>query len=144
MEPQRETSGPAATHPKARDDDPEPLQITALGTQTNLVTITIGGDDLHFASILQDCILNLSCSHASELFSVVKNLATNITKLQATLTKTYEAIKKAAPHAAIYVMGYPDILPPHPSVAARLNHMWSRLRTSLRDLLDGWLPNRRS
>jgi hypothetical protein len=115
--------------------DPEPLQIDSLSPATRLVTITIGGNDVHFADVIKECVI-WTCGAAKVFSSLLKNLPARITALGKTLTATYEAIKQAAPNAEIYVLGYPDILPPRPSVLGNT-------ATCVRSGLDlgslGWL-----
>lgn len=100
-------------------NDPEPLQTTALDASTNLVTITIGGNDIDFSDVLEFCVL-FTCGAANRFSDVLKHLSKTISLLQPALVRTYTAIKQAAPNATVYVLGYPDLVPPHPSGAANL------------------------
>jgi hypothetical protein len=57
------------------------------------------------------------CNHSSATPFVKGSLST-IERLEPTLVATYAHVKAAAPHAALYVMGYPYLVPPSPSPAA--------------------------
>jgi protocatechuate 3,4-dioxygenase beta subunit len=100
--------------PQGVDKDPEPLQIGALSSATRVVTLTAGGDDVDFASVLTACIEH-SYECSSEGISLapasLRNAPRNIKALQHTLEETYKEIKRAAPDAHIYVLGYPDVFP---------------------------------
>lgn len=78
-------------------------QIDALDPQIDLVTITIGGNDLDVAALPTACNRgeNATCKAA-----VARSVAL-LHKLPAKLDKTYKAIAKAAPHARILVADYP-------------------------------------
>ena len=90
-----------------QDPDWEPRQALSLrranARQTvDMVTLTIGGNDLGFAEILTSCYL-LGC--ASDLAPAV--LAAELADLGDTLTEVFEELTSAAPDAAIFVLGYP-------------------------------------
>jgi hypothetical protein len=53
------------------------------------------------------------CSHASTVPSVTASLS-RIDHLELTLAATYSHVEAAAPDAALYVMGYPYLVPPAP------------------------------
>jgi lysophospholipase L1-like esterase len=82
-------------------------QISAVGAATDLVTITIGGNDAGFSPVLQTCTVAprdsacLAAVNAAEVFETFV--------LPARLTRTYAAIRTAAPHAKVAVLGYPRL-----------------------------------
>jgi lysophospholipase L1-like esterase len=79
-------------------------QIPLLPSGTDLVTITIGGNDAGFAPAV------ISCTVASDsgCAAVVAAAHAFITqKLKAKLDATYAAIKRRAPHARVVVLSYP-------------------------------------
>ena len=80
-----------------------------------IVTITIGGNDIDFADIIKTCTLGFCGSGSPDDW--VASLGVHISTLQPILESTYRTIERAAPHAALYVVGYPDIFPPHPTQA---------------------------
>lgn len=98
-----------------------PIQLTALGPTTNIVTLTIGGNDLGFVDILTNC------AYAALLGGVVAgtpncagfyapggvdSLAAAITgPVSTALDNTLAAIALAAPSAKIFVVGYPALTP---------------------------------
>ncbi len=106
-----------------------PLQLPALTRKTRVVTLTIGGNDIGFFAIATDCIALsaagpvISTGRSNCRSKYVKNgvdtLAGRIsdTLLNGNasgtngLTATFAAIKKAAPQAKVFVVGYPTILP---------------------------------
>jgi len=100
-----------------------PAQASALSAATSVVSVTIGGNDLGFASIAQSCIA----------LSPVGPLAVNQTQQSCkpfyvsgstdslqlrisgvvvpNLRATFAAIKAAAPNAKVFVVGYHAIMP---------------------------------
>lgn len=106
--------------------------VTALAN-ARIVTVTVGGDDLNFANVFANCIvlgphtLHQCNSHSNDGW--IADLHKNIVNLQAKLVATYEQIQSAAPNAQLYVVGYPDILPPHPSTIQQ--HVTCPLKTLL-------------
>ncbi len=87
----------------------EPLQLSRLGSDVKLVTISIGGNDAGFAPVLAQCVRNApwdnSClAQDAKVSSDIKNLAPR-------LTWVYGLVKRAAPNARILVVGYPHLFP---------------------------------
>jgi lysophospholipase L1-like esterase len=79
-------------------------QIQAVTPSTTLVTMTIGGNDIGFASLIQQCTLS-NCSTA---------LDTTRANLEATLGPSLDSVfntvkSDAAPGATIVVLGYPHV-----------------------------------
>ncbi|MGI5501518.1 SGNH/GDSL hydrolase family protein [Lentzea sp. CA-135723] len=84
-------------------------QLRALTPNTTFVTITIGGNDLGFVDVLTTCTLNgdAACSQrVSEAVGFIRS------QLPSRLDTTYAAIKEAAPHAQLVVVGYPRLFTP--------------------------------
>ena len=75
-----------------------------LGSQQNvdMVTITIGGNDLGFGDVLIDCFIS-GCGSGS--------LKISIEQYKTELGKVVNGLKTAAPHATIFVLGYPQLVP---------------------------------
>lgn len=69
-----------------------------------LVTLTVGGNDVGFASVLKRCVFGSSC--AGEEAPRMKK----IRALRNGLQTLYKQIKQAAPYADIVVGGYPRVL----------------------------------
>lgn len=110
------------TTPQKLGRHPAPVQSLALGPDTSVVTITIGGNDLDFAGVLQSCIAatphgpilatRLSTCTATYVKKGVDSLAKKITDVvSAHLKQTFATIRADAPNAAVFVVGYPAIMP---------------------------------
>lgn len=88
-------------------------QISALAPSTELVTITVGGNDAGFGPVLQTCTLARSdrtCAGAVDASEAFERSV-----LRDRLTRTYAEIRRAAPRARVIVLGYPRLfeLPPN-------------------------------
>jgi lysophospholipase L1-like esterase len=81
-------------------------QVSALSASTTLVSITIGGNDAGFSSVMETCVLE---STSSCLKSVTASEAYVADELPARLDTTLATIKDDAPAAKIVVLGYPDL-----------------------------------
>jgi lysophospholipase L1-like esterase len=90
-------------------------QISALQPTTDLVTITIGGNDAGFGPVLQTC--TVAESDRTCLAAVDAAEAFERTVLRDRLARTYAAIRAAAPHAHVVVLGYPRLFELTPSCA---------------------------
>jgi len=77
-------------------------QLIALDDRTDLVTVSIGGNDLGVAAIASDCAAGKAASCRSQLTSALSLL--NV--LPDRLATVYDAIVQAAPNARIAVTGY--------------------------------------
>ena len=81
-------------------------QVSALSASTKLVSITIGGNDAGFSSVMETCVflptrLCLNAVAAAESFIA--------TQLPGRLDQTLQAIAADAPNATIVVLDYPDL-----------------------------------
>jgi lysophospholipase L1-like esterase len=81
-------------------------QISALSSSTTLVSITIGGNDVGFSSVMQTCVLD-SDSACLNAINTAMNQAKTI--LPGRLANTFAAIRQAAPSAHVVVLGYPEL-----------------------------------
>ncbi|MGH9919881.1 MAG: SGNH/GDSL hydrolase family protein, partial [Nitrososphaerales archaeon] len=89
-------------------------QFESLTNETKVVTVTFGGDNLGFANILKYCLI-LGCPESEGLgIKAMQNIPERIAALKSTLVADYQEILADAPNAAVYVLGYPYIFPPHP------------------------------
>jgi lysophospholipase L1-like esterase len=78
-------------------------QVGALNSGTNLVTVTAGGNDAGFASLIVNCTLT-NCVNS------VNNTITSVnTTLAAKLDAMNTQIKTRAPNAKVIVLGYPRL-----------------------------------
>jgi len=81
-------------------------QVSALSASTTLVSITIGGNDAGFSSVMETCVL---ASTSSCLNAVKAAEAFVASQLPARLDAALQAIAAHAPNAKIVVLGYPDL-----------------------------------
>ena len=74
------------------------------GSQQNIdmVTMTIGGNDLGFGDGINDCFES-TCS--------LDSLKISIDQFKIELRKVISGLKTAAPHATVFVLGYPHLVP---------------------------------
>jgi lysophospholipase L1-like esterase len=80
-------------------------QLSALSSRTTLVSITIGGNDVGFTTVMATCVL-LPTSSCLSAVSAAETLVANV--LPGSLNTTLQAIRQDAPNARIVVLGYPD------------------------------------
>jgi lysophospholipase L1-like esterase len=76
-------------------------QIQSVTSATTIVTVTIGGNDIGFASLIVQCTL-ANCSTTLD-----NTRATLASVLTSRLNTVYAAIKTRAPTAKVVVLGYP-------------------------------------
>ncbi|MEV7976453.1 SGNH/GDSL hydrolase family protein [Streptomyces sp. NPDC086519] len=82
-------------------------QLSALSTGTDLVTLTVGGNDAQFSSVVQAC-LTQSDSYCGTATLWMSDYARN--QMVTDLVGLYKDIKAKAPNARIIVLGYPQAL----------------------------------
>ncbi len=89
----------------AKTTDVNSTQLGPLSSTTNLVTITIGGNDAGFTNVLINCALYyFTCDSAiSSADSFIQN------KLPGLLDTTYGDIRSRATAAHVVVLGYPHL-----------------------------------
>jgi lysophospholipase L1-like esterase len=107
----------------------EPAQIKQLKALPvpQVITLTLGGNDIGFASILQDCFIGNCVNDA-------KSAEFNITRkggLTDALTKAYEAIEQARPKSRLLVVGYPNIFPTTQTEATHCGWLTDKERPAL-------------
>jgi lysophospholipase L1-like esterase len=79
-------------------------QVPGIPTGTDLVSITIGGNDIGFAPTVLTCKLSSEAACASAVDTAEQKIADTLPGL---LDSTYAAIKSKAPGAKVVVLGYP-------------------------------------
>ena len=82
-------------------------QLSALSSTTNFVTLTVGGNDAQFASVVKACLTE-SDSYCKTATSWMSYYARN--QLVTELAGLYKDIRTRAPKALILVLGYPQTL----------------------------------
>jgi lysophospholipase L1-like esterase len=90
----------------AKTDDVRADQVSSLSSETDLVTITIGGNDVGFADTMIICALGTT---ASCLDAVERGREYAKTTLPGDLDATYTDIRERAATAQVYVLGYPRL-----------------------------------
>ncbi|MFJ8078652.1 SGNH/GDSL hydrolase family protein [Streptomyces sp. NPDC096176] len=88
----------------ARTGDVTANQLLPLNSSTDLVSITIGGNDAGFADVMTTCVLQ---SEATCVNRVAQAKAYVDTTLPGKLDQVYSAITAKAPSAQVVVLGYP-------------------------------------
>ena len=90
----------------ATTSDVRGSQVSALNSSTTLVSITIGGNDAGFSSVMETCVLS---STSACVNAVAKAESFVASQLPALLNQTLAAIRNRAPNATVVVLGYPDL-----------------------------------
>ncbi len=90
-------------------------QLAVLGTATKVVTIGIGGNDIGFSEILRSCLKPVPALQADckpdYVVNGVDELRERIDSLAPTIDQVLDTVEERAPQAAVFVIGYPTILP---------------------------------
>jgi lysophospholipase L1-like esterase len=82
-------------------------QLSALSAATSHVTITVGGNDAGFASVLTECAQPWWSSDCNGAIDKAQNYINNT--LPGKLSTLYASIRTKAPNARVVVVGYPRI-----------------------------------
>jgi lysophospholipase L1-like esterase len=81
-------------------------QISALSSATTLVSITVGGNDVGFSSVMETCVLESTSSCVSAINSAEAKMSSS---LPGELDSVLSAISAAAPAARVVVLDYPEL-----------------------------------
>ena len=81
-------------------------QVQALAAGTNIVTITIGGNDAGFSSVITQCALPWPFTCDGDI-TTAQNYIRNT--LPAKLDSVYASIRSRSPSATVVVLGYPRL-----------------------------------
>jgi lysophospholipase L1-like esterase len=81
-------------------------QLAALSAGTTLVSISIGGNDAGFSSVMETCVLEWNSACLDAVSSAEAFIAGT---LPGRLDATLQAIRAHAPSARVMVVGYPDL-----------------------------------
>ena len=101
-------------------DGPNPPQFSALDVMTGVVTLTIGGNDIGFTSIIENCASATPVGTPCQDKYVVNGhdeLRQRIADTAPKVAATLQGIRQHAPRAKIYILAYEAILPEGPLVA---------------------------
>jgi lysophospholipase L1-like esterase len=102
------------TAPQDVTPGPNPPQFNALTTDTQIVTLQIGGNDIGFTSILQNCATANPFAHPCRDKYVVDGHDTLAEKIAATAPKiaaVLQGLHARSPGARVFVVNYAAILP---------------------------------
>ncbi len=99
----------------ARTADVRANQISALQQGTDLVTITIGGNDAGFGAVVQTCTVAESDRTCFAAVDAAEAFSRSV--LPDRLTRTYAEIRRAAPRAQVIVLAYPRLFDLTPDCA---------------------------
>lgn len=113
------------TSPQVTADGTNPAQLTALSPATTLVTIGIGGNDARWGTVLARCAeldigpalmpgsggSDAAPCEAYYTAGGVDQIQQSIQTTAGPLVGALTQIRRLAPHARVYVVGYPDLMP---------------------------------
>ncbi|MEU6218648.1 SGNH/GDSL hydrolase family protein [Streptomyces sp. NPDC047022] len=94
-----------------------PAQFDALSRRTDLVTLSIGGNDAGFSSVLGTCARLTSSDPAGAPCRAYftsgghDRLKDTIEQTAAKVARVVRGVHQRSPHARVLVVGYPDLLP---------------------------------
>lgn len=116
----------------ATTSDVRAEQVRALTADTDLVTVTVGGNDVGFAPVLTACVIgdDTTCDGALDTSRFLVD-----TWLPHALGELYADVSEAAPGATVVVLGYPRLFDPaapalgnlEPDEQQRMNRLAERL-----------------
>jgi hypothetical protein len=91
-----------------------PPQFNGLSASTNVVSVQIGGNDIGFSEVIENCItynpFSTPCKSKYDSGGH-DQLAERITNTAPKVAAVLQGIHTRAPNARVFVMNYPDILP---------------------------------
>ena len=108
----KEMTGPQKTYLGTN-----PAQLAALKPGDRLVLLSLGGDDLGFLNVLQECmkvsVLAPSGSPCKAHYTAggTDQLAAGVATETGKIAQVLTAIRERAPQARVVVVGYPDMFP---------------------------------
>ena len=89
----------------AKATDIESSQLSSLSSSTTLVSLTDGGNDAGFSSVMEDCILESDSGCVSAVDSAESYVENT---LPGVLNTLYSDIRADSPNAHVVVLGYPE------------------------------------
>ena len=84
-------------------------QIASLGADTDVVTLSIGGNDIGWSSTVAACLAGTDPQCAGAV-AVTRGRITSV--LPGLLDAAYDEVDAGAPNATVYVTGYPRLFSP--------------------------------
>ncbi|MGW1623832.1 SGNH/GDSL hydrolase family protein [Streptomyces sp. NPDC002172] len=110
-------SGATTADMGASQTDGVPAQLDALNRGTDLATVTIGGNDIGFSTVLGTCAQLTATDptgtpcQAHFTGTGTDQISDAIGQTAPEVAKVLRAVHHRAPHAEIVVVGYPDLFP---------------------------------
>jgi lysophospholipase L1-like esterase len=104
------------TQPQGVTPGPNPPQFDALDANTRLVTLTIGGNDIGFSGIAEDCIETTPANAGHPcmdkyVVNGVDEVSRRIAETAPKIASVLQGIRARSPEAKILVVNYPAIFP---------------------------------
>jgi lysophospholipase L1-like esterase len=90
----------------AKTTDVISSQLSFVSSATTLISMTIGGNDVGFASTMETCVVGTTSQCVSAINTSESEMQT---QLPAELDKLFTAVKSDAPSATVVVLGYPEL-----------------------------------
>jgi lysophospholipase L1-like esterase len=89
-------------------EQPQLNILRKLSPHPAVITMTMGGNDLHFADVLKDCYTN-ACTTGHSIDKRLKNVQEQLPGEEKVLENDYSLIARAEPSATILIVDYPQI-----------------------------------
>ena len=102
------------TQPQGVSPGPNPPQFDSLDEGATVVTLTIGGNDIGFSSIAQDCVSQSPTGSPCQAKYVVggrDEVSARIAAAAPKVASVLQGIHARSPHAKVYLLNYIAILP---------------------------------
>lgn len=114
-------------------------QLDHLTADTDLVSISVGGNDIGFADIMSSCV-----THGDDAcLDKVDDAKTSARQdLPAKLDDAYDAIHSKAPNAQVVVVGYPQLFTSDASCVTGISKTESNALNEAADVLNGIVSER--
>jgi lysophospholipase L1-like esterase len=94
----------------------EPPQLSWLGSADALISLTIGGNDAHFADVIKSCLIFPDCEGRwkDKVNHAIAEMGRYAPNNSESLQRLYMIIAQDAPSAKVVVVGYPRFFPVDP------------------------------
>jgi lysophospholipase L1-like esterase len=117
--------------------DVQRRQLPRMGSNIGVVTISIGGNDVGFASVIESCIANQRPGGKTCDRIIKDTFRTKLPRLRTRLNTLYSQISARAPGARVIVLGYPALFEDSYSAAVCYSTVLTRgARSDLRAAAD--------
>ncbi|KPH98882.1 Triacylglycerol lipase [Actinobacteria bacterium OK074] len=123
----------------ARTGDVLASQLGTLGASTSLVSISVGGNDAGFSSVMQTCVLQSDSTCLARIATARSYVGTT---LPGQLDSVYAAISAKAPNAHVVVLGYPHFYKLNVATCLGLSETKRSAINSAADYLDTTIAKR--